>query len=100
MWRLDGEKRTLWVPIIDLCWSGGMLVLVEGSAEPVRLRTSRRASRSGSVIGSGSGRRGAASARVRRGRCWLQECSYSRSGAGGGVGAENLIRRTRPGGVR
>ena len=28
--------ETLWVPVIHPCWSGGMPVLVEGAAEPVR----------------------------------------------------------------
>jgi hypothetical protein len=33
--RLITRKWTLWVPIIHLCWSGRMPVLVEGAAEPV-----------------------------------------------------------------
>jgi hypothetical protein len=30
-WKL----ATVWVPIIHPCWSGGMLVFMEGAAEPV-----------------------------------------------------------------
>ena len=44
-----------------------------------RLRISRCATCSGSVIGPGSGCRGAAARRVRWGRCSLQNCSNSRS---------------------
>src|SRR5690242_19496965 len=40
LWR-PNQRGTLWVPIIHPCWSGGMPILVEDAAEPVRLRTSR-----------------------------------------------------------
>src|ERR1700761_6710403 len=32
--RLVTRRWTLWVPIIHPCWSGSMLVLVEGASEP------------------------------------------------------------------
>jgi hypothetical protein len=57
----------LWVPIIHPCWSGSIPILVEDAAEPSRLRTSRGAIGSGSVIGPGSWRSGAAPRRIRWG---------------------------------
>jgi hypothetical protein len=49
------------------------------SDEPCADHLARHQLRNSAVIGSGSGRSGAAARRVRWGRCWLQKCSNSRS---------------------
>ena len=67
----QGFYPALWVPINHPCWSGSMSVLVEGTAESVSSADVEVRDPPGSVIGSGSGRRGAAARRVRWGRCSL-----------------------------
>ena len=77
----DGHCGTVRVPIHHPAWSSHALLLMKGSAElgRARRRTSTYLICAGALIGSGSGRSGAARPRARCGRCQLSKVSHGRS---------------------